>query len=464
MVQIPIISGIGAEGADFVSSYPVNLVPVPKVTGISEGYLRPAEGIVQVATGPGVNRGGYRWRDQHYRVMGARLLRIEANNSVVDIGAIAGANWCTFAESFDYLAINGGGALYLFNGTTLAQVTDVDLGTSLDVEWCNGYFISTDGANLVTTTLADPFQVVNRYASSEINPDPVVGLQKLRNEIYAINRYTIEVFSAVQNPGLDFPFARIEGAQIMKGAVGGRAVCELSTALAFLGGGTNEPPAIWLGSNGQTVKLSTRDIDGRLRSYSDGALAGAVLESRVDRGHEFLYVHLPLETLVYDVNASASVQMPVWFSLVSGSGVGYRARGLVWAYSRWNVADPFGAAIGFLSDKVGSQYGNPVGWEFQTPIIYNDGRGALVHELELVALSGNVALGADPMIYTDYSVDGLSWSQAKAIRAGRLGERVKRLVWRRQGMVEHWRVQRFRGDSSAHLAFARLEAQLEPLA
>jgi len=28
----------------------------------------------------------------------------------------------------------------------------------------------------------------------------------------------------------------------------------------------------------------------------------------------------------------------------------------------------------------------------------------------------------------------------------------------------NWRIQRFRGDSQAHLSFARLEAQLEPLA
>ena len=53
MATIPILSGISASGADFRSAYPVNLVPVPKVQGISQGYLRPAEGIVAVADGGG---------------------------------------------------------------------------------------------------------------------------------------------------------------------------------------------------------------------------------------------------------------------------------------------------------------------------------------------------------------------------------------------------------------------------
>jgi hypothetical protein len=30
--------------------------------------------------------------------------------------------------------------------------------------------------------------------------------------------------------------------------------------------------------------------------------------------------------------------------------------------------------------------------------------------------------------------------------------------------MRHWRMQRFRGDSQAHLSFARLEAQIEALA
>lgn len=462
MVQVPILSGIVADGADFRTAFPVNLVPVPKSTGISEGYLRPADGIETIADGGGANRGGYRWRGVHYRVMGNSLLSVAADGAFTTVGAIAGADWATFDESFTYLAINGGGNLYLYDGTTLTQVTDPDLGASLDMVWINGYFVSTDGEFLISSDINDPFSFnVLRYASSEISPDPVVALQKIRNEIYALNRYTIEVFGAVVNPGESFPFARIDGAQIMKGAVGSRACCEFMQALAFVGGGVNDPPSVWIGQSASAVKLSTRDIDNTLRRYSDQALSLIVLEGRPDLGHDFLYVHLPDQTLVYDGAASAALQQPIWHVLKSGGG--YRARGFVWCYGQWNVADPFGTMIGKLTQDVGSHYGAHVGWEFTTPIAYNEGRGAQVHEMELVALTGDIALGDDPLIGTTYTLDGETWSQPRYVRAGKQGERSKRLVWDRQGMFRNWRVQRFFGDTRAHLPFARLEVRMEPL-
>lgn len=463
MVAVPIVSGIKADGADFRSAYPVNLVPVPKATGISEGYLRPAEGIIGIVDAGAANRGGYRWRDVHYRVMGNNLVSVSSAGVLTVIGTIAGLDWVTFDESFTYLAINGGGNLYLYDGTTLAQVTDPDLGTCLDFVWINGYFVSTDGAFLISSDINDPFSFnILRYASSEISPDPVIALQKLRNEIYAINRYTIEIFGALQNPGEGFPFARIEGAQIMKGAVGSRACCEFMQALAFVGSGDDEPASVWLGQSAQAVRISTRDIDDILAGYSDTVLATVVLEGRIDRAHEFLYVHLPDQTLVYDGSGSASAGMPIWFVLKSDGG--YRARGMVWCYGQWNVGDPFGTMIGKLTDDIGSHYGENVTWEFTTPIAYNDGFGVQVHELELVALTGSVALGDDPLISTCYSLDGETWSQLRYIRAGRQGERAKRLVWDRQGTFRNYRIQRFSGDSRAHLAFARLEARFEALA
>lgn len=464
MVSIPILSGIGASGADFTTIFPVNLIPVPKVQGISQGYLRPAEGIVAIGDGLGANRGGYQWRGNHYRVMGSNLIKVDVAGVITTIGPIAGFDWATFTQSFDHLAINAGGKIYLYDGTTLAQITDIDLGVSLDVEWINGYFMSTDGEFLVVTDLLDPFAVNPlKYGSSEINPDPVVSLVKLRNEIYAVNRYTIEVFAAVSDPGLGFPFARIEGAQIMQGAVGSRACCEFMQALAFVGSGDNQPPSVWVGSGGSASKIATREIDDILRSYSEATLSKVVLETRADRGHEFLYIHLPDQTLVFDGAGSAAMGQPIWFILKS-EGSGYRARGMVWCYGQWNVADPFGTMIGRLDDGIGSHYGDLVKWSFATPIVYNEGRGAQIHELELVAITGNVAPGDDVLISTEYSNDGVAWSQPRFVRAGRMGELNKRLVWDRQGDLRNWRVQRFSGDSRAHIAFARLEARMEMMA
>ena len=466
-MQIPILNGIYTDnGPDLRTSYPVNLMPVPKKSGISNGFLRPADGLVANGTGPGVDRGGINWNGVCYRVMGTKLVTVASNGAVTVLGDVGGPvnTLVTMDYSFDRLAIASGGRLYYWNGT-LTQVTDPDLGIVLDVVWVDGYFMTTDGTSLVVTELTDPTQVNPlKYGSSEVDPDPVVAILKLRNEIYALNRNTIEVFD---NVGGDFfPFQRIDGAQIQKGCVGTFACCVYLEAVAFLGSGRNEEPGIYLGANATAQKISTQEIDQVLLQFTESQLAQVKMEARNDKNHQHLYVHLPDRTIVYDAAASEALGEQVWFTLTT-STVGfsqYRARNLVWAYDKWLVGDPQSSTIGYMVDTTGEHWGQIVRWEFGTVIAYNEGNGAIFHELELVALTGRVALGKDPIISTSYSVDGQSWSQDRPIRIGTTGNTRKRLAWFQQGHMRNWRIQRFRGDTQAHLSFARLEAQIEGLA
>ena len=467
-MQIPILSGIFTDnGPDLRTSYPVNLVPVPKASGISSGYLRPGDGIVANGTGPGADRGGINWRGELYRVMGTKLVEISSAGVVTVLGDVGGPvdELVTFDYSFDQLAIASGGRLYYWNGATLAQVTDPDLGVVLDFVWVDGYFMTTDGEFLVVTELSDPFAVNPlKYGSSEVDPDPVVALLKLRNEVYALNRNTIEVFDNVG--GALFPFARIDGAQIQKGVVGTFACCVYEESIAFLGSGRNEAPSIYVGANGLAKKISTQEVDEILLQFTEAQLATVKLEARNDRAHQHLYIHLPDRTLVFDASASQALQDLVWFTLTSTvSGFAqYRARNLVYAYDKWLVGDPQSSNIGYLVDTIGSHWGEQVRWEFGTLIVYNEGKGALFHQMELVSLTGRVALGVDPQISTSYSVDGLSYSQEKFIKVGTIGNSSKRLSWFQQGHMRNFRIQRFRGDSDSHISLARLEAKIEGLA
>jgi hypothetical protein len=234
---------------------------VPKQSGISAGFLRPGDGLVANGTGPGIDRGGINWQGNLYRVMGTKLVEIDSAGTVTELGDVGGptTELVTFDYSFDLLAIASGGRLYYWSGTTLTQVTDPDLGTVLDVVWVDGYFMTTDGEFLVVTELTNPLDVNPlKYGSSEVDPDPVVALLKLRNEIYALNRNTVEVFDNVG--GELFPFARIDGAQLQKGVVGTQACCVYIERIAFLGSGRNEAPGIYIGAAATTQKISTQAV------------------------------------------------------------------------------------------------------------------------------------------------------------------------------------------------------------
>ena len=80
-MQIPILQGVFTDnGPDIRRSYPVNLVPTILPNGVSNGYLRPAEGITGLTGFPfaGVDRGGINWNGECYRVIGSTLYKISA--------------------------------------------------------------------------------------------------------------------------------------------------------------------------------------------------------------------------------------------------------------------------------------------------------------------------------------------------------------------------------------------------
>lgn len=464
-MQVPILSGIYADKTGAFRTYlPRNLIPVPKPQGISQGYLRPADGILSFGTGPGIDRGGARWNDVAYRVSGTKLVRVNSDGSVSILGDVGTGGPVSFDHSFDVLAVASGGRLYYWDGTALTQVTDADLGTVVDVLWTGGYFFTTDGTSLVVTELLDRTAVDPlKYGSAESDPDPVKAVGKLGDEVYALGRYSIQAFQNVGGTG--FPFAVIESALVKRGVIGTHAWCEMLDTFCFVGGARNEPPSVYLMTPGSAQRVATAEIDTLLQGYSEAELSGIVMDARVDRGHAMTYIHLPDRTLVFDANASKVAVEPVWFTLDSGllEHAQYRARGLVWCYDKWIVGDPSSTGIGTFSDETMAHYGSAIGWDFGTLVLYLGGNDGIVHEMELVGLPGRVDFGKNPVIWTSYTLDGENWSQERAVTAGKQGERMKRLMWRTQGQIRHYRMQRFRGTSDARISFARLEMQIEQL-
>ena len=464
-MQIAILNGIYADSiGEFRTAYPRNQIPVPKAQGISKGYLRPSDGILKGGDGPGIGRGGINWNGVCYRVMGTKLVKVNIDGTTTTLGDVGGTTECTLDYSFDRLAVCSNGNFYYWDGSTLTQVTDTDLGAVIDFIWVDGYFLTTDGTYLVVTDLNDPTAVNPlKYGSSEVDPDSIKAVLKLHNEPYAINRYSIEAFQNIG--GSFFPFQRISGASINRGAIGTHACAVYQDAIAFVGGGRDESPAVWLGVNAQTTKISTREIDQILMTYNETELSKTIVETKIDKSHEHLLIHLPDQTVVFDAAASKALGEFVWFTLDSGlyTPSRYRAKNLVWCYDKWLVSDPLSTQHGFLVDNISTHYGNQIGWEFNTQILYNEGKGAIVNSLEVVALPGHVPIGANPVIWTSYSNDGETWSNERSVNAGKQGYRDKRLAWFQMGSMNLWRIQKVRGTSDAHLSIARLEAEMEPL-
>ncbi|MES2904010.1 MAG: packaged DNA stabilization protein [Pseudomonadota bacterium] len=337
MTSVPLLGGFMATAdAEFVASLPVNLEPVVFDTpnGIAEGQFKAGAGTTALATGPGIDRGGIVYNNAHIRVMGTKLVQVSPSGVITELGDVGGSGPVTMDYGFDRLAIRSSTSLYYWNGASLVQVTDPDLGPVLDMIWTDGYFMTTDGTYIVVTELNDPTAIEPlKYGSAEEDPDMITGLVKFREEIYALGRHTVQVFQNVG--GSDFPFAPDLGATIPYGCVSASAKCLFAESFAFVGSARNEALGVYVAGAGTAIKISDKAVDDKLAAESNAT--AIVCEARTYGDEMRLFVHLENETLVFFKKASDAAGRKIW--TIAKSGGAYRLRNAVMCDGNFIVGD-----------------------------------------------------------------------------------------------------------------------------
>lgn len=461
MPAIAILSGVlPSAQAEMNTRFPRNLEPIIVDSNISKGQLRIAAGARNFATGPGIDRGGVEWNGQHYRAMGTKLVQISQGGTITVLGDIGGSDQAAFDYSFDRLAIRSDEKLWYWDGTTLAQVTDEDLGTVVDHIWIDGYHMTTDGRFVAVTELNDPFEVKPlKYGSAESDPDPITGLIKVRGEAYVVGRYTIEVIRNIGGNG--FPFQTIRGATIPFGCVNPNAKAHFGQAFAFVGGERNGPLGVHVAGQGTATKISTRTIDDALVRCP--LSEACTVETRIYRDEERFIVHLQGRSFAYLLKASQAAGEPVWYELSSGQGERYRIRNAVQCGKRLIVSDVGTARLGILDDTDPLPWGDPVEWRFDVGQIFNEGRGVLLLGVELIALTGRGPFGGGEA-FMSYTRDGMTFSMERSKSLGASAFRRKRVQWRPGLRIDNYLGLRFRGFGKGMPGIAACELTAEPLA
>lgn len=456
MTALSLLSGVlGGENAQFNVSYPLNLEPKVIDIRLSKGQLMPAAGASLFATGPGDDRGGITWNDQLYRVMGDQLCRIGVSGQVTPLGSVGFGDGkrCGFDYSFDRLAIRSGEALWHFNGVTLTQVTDEDLGAVRDFIWIDGYFMTTDGVYVLVNELNDPTQIKPlKYGSAEEDPDPVTGLLKYRSEAYVLGRYSIEVLANVGGNG--FPFQVNRGAGIPFGCIGPLAKCLFGDSFAFVGSARGERLNVFVAGQGTAQPIGTGEVCDALAKVSD--LSSIELEVRESKGEKRLTLHLPGESWVFMLKASTEAGTPIWYRVKTDEH-GYRLRAPVVAYGKTIVGDPLSGRLGEITETDSRHYGEEVEWQFDCGLLNNEGFGGIVHSVELVGLPGR---GYDEgVVFMSMTRDGETFTQERAVSLGRRGARTRRIQWRPHSRFTNYLGLRFRGRGMAGMAACEVKAQ-----
>lgn len=306
-MKVPLLKGDRvANDTQYRSSLPVNMfAQINPVHGV-EGFMASHPGFSELGETTGRDRGGvYNERlQQHLRVSGDNLVEVLPNGTIVVRGDIPGQGTqyaqASFPYSFNSQAIITGGRMWLWNGGTLTEILDVDLGYVIDGTWCDGYYVLTDGENLFHTELTDESQINPiKFATSEFSPDPTIGLARSQdNQVIAFNRYTTEFF---YDAGLEgFAFQRINGKATKAGILGPHCKVELEGLYFCLGSGKEEAPTFLIIWAGKAENFSNREVDNILSTYTEGELRRSVLTSYSDGQDKFIYCNLPRHTLLFN--------------------------------------------------------------------------------------------------------------------------------------------------------------------
>lgn len=246
-----------------------------------------------------------------YMVAGESLYRLNNDGSATVLGNIFGTDFCTFASTIYHIAICANGRLYLYDGTLLTNVDIPDGNLATDVTSLDNYFI-IGITNSNRFYWIEPGEITINglsFISAERNPDDIVSVYALGDELWVIGQSTAEVFSS--SGDINAPFVRISGRVYVSGTVDKHTVTRaLKNTL---------PCLIWVTPSKEVVlcqgvpdKISNESVEEILKR----ATVFRSWSFTTNR-HDFYVLNTDVASLVYDITANlwyrwASYQKDFW--------------------------------------------------------------------------------------------------------------------------------------------------------
>ena len=250
------------------------------------------------------------------------------------------------------------------------------------------------------------------FYSPESDPDDNKAIKSWQGKYVAVfGRNTTQWFGLTGNA--EQIYSPQKSMQTSAGIVSTHAVCRYKDAFAAIGstkGGTLQAMYI---APGAIQKISTANIDAIINSYKESELQGVLVETVMMNNHDFLFFHLPKETLVFDGNQN------VWFTLKSDI-VGdkpYTGRHIIYNQEEGlTIGDAVTSRVGKLDDNVSSQYGEQSEFLLYTPLIrVNQGRGKVpLFDLKFDSIYGHI--NSFQSVFISQTLDGLMYGNEYRLR------------------------------------------------
>lgn len=367
-----------------------------------------------------------------------------------------------------FIATNPGGYIYDRVTDTLTQITDPDFPGAVTVGYLDGYFLFNEpqSQKFWWTSILDGTQIdALDFASAEGAPDDLVGLIVANQEIIMFGTNSIEFW---YNAGtLDIPFARNTGATLEIGCAARYSIAKLDNTIFWLGRDDRGSGVVYRLEGYKPTRVSTHAVEWQIQQYADMTDASAYTYQQ--DGHSYYVLNFPTAqtTWVYDVATQ------VWHeraSFVAGEFIRHRGECQANFFHRVVIGDFETSNIYQLDPEYHKDGAFGVqrwlrSWR-ALPTGTNKLKRQSHHSLQLdcesgVGVSSPDEQGYDPEVMLRWSDDGgHTWSREHWAKMGKIGEKFKRVLWRRLGMTEKLRDRVYEVSGSDPVKIAITGAEL----
>lgn len=344
------------------------------------------------------------------------------------IGTVPGPGRMSAEGNSTVVVMARGAGAYQTDGASISQITMPDSIDVTTIDTLNSYFLFGIYASgrfywsAIGGTTVDALD----YATAESQPDVLIGLKVIGDELWLFGRLSIEVWQPTGD--LDLPFQRIGGRIFGIGCTARDTIQKLNV--------NGSDTVCWVGTDRKVyrtapnpTRISDHGMEERLRRATPEALYACTYNWT---GHDFYVLHIPGEgSFAYDLTTG------FWDELTSyGKALFRGAVTAIGPNTQPLLGDDATGTIYESTTDVRQDVGQPVVYEF-TGLLENPGPSIRCNNASLECTVGlNPDPEADPIIDMCFSGDhGQSFGSWSSLPLGRQGNRLTEVIWRRLGMI-----------------------------
>lgn len=339
-------------------------------------------GTRSFGTSPGTSsRGMTQHKEEIYIVVDTTLYRVDYQGRYTSLGTILGGERCVFSSVGTSLLIAVNGRAYEWDGTTLTQGSDADLGSPKSVTGLNNQAIFDFGSGQTfSVSNAGDYLNINalNYGSAEISGDDLVVPYVFEQVLRLFGQRTTETWwnTGVGSP----PFERIQGGAIPVGVRSRYAVCNTDTNIYFLGHDNN----VYIIEQNRHIPVSPPPMVREIEGYT--TVEDAVMYSIRYRGENIIILNFPSEEKTWALQEGGE-----WFNL-STSDSSWIGDAYVYCYGKHLVSDTSGNVLE-LTDAVYTDNNAVIKRILQSAPIHSGLFGLPGKKLELNAITVELTTG-----------------------------------------------------------------------